>query len=58
MADEAGSSVLEDSDNEVDFTDIDNLRLTYQKAISNNGMIAFVYKTMKKIIKMLVKKFN
>jgi len=38
----------EDSDNEIDFIDIDNLRLAYQEAISNNGMIAYAYKTMKR----------
>jgi len=40
--------MLKDSDNEVDFSDIDSLRLAYQEAISNNGMIAFAYKTMKR----------
>ena len=48
MTDVADNSMSEDSDNEVDFTDIDSLRLTYQEAISNNGMIAFAYKTMKR----------
>jgi len=40
MADVADNSMLEDSDNEVHFNDIDNLHLAYQEAISNNGMIA------------------
>jgi len=48
MADETDNSMLEDSDNEVDFTDIDSLRLAYQEEISNNGMIASAYKTMKR----------
>ena len=48
MADEADNSKSEDSDNEVDFTDIDSLRLAYQEAISNNGMIVSAYKTMKR----------
>jgi len=43
----ADNSMLEDSDNEVDFTGIDNLHLVYQEAMSNNGMIASAYKTMK-----------
>jgi len=38
----------EDSDNEVDFTNIDSLWLGYQEAISNNGTIASTYKTMKR----------
>jgi len=42
------NSMSEDSDNEVDFTDIDSLRLAYQEAISNNGMIASAYKIMKR----------
>ena len=48
MADEADNSMSEDSNNDVDFTDIDSLRLAYQEAISNNGMIASAYKTMKR----------
>jgi len=48
MADEADNSMSEDSDNEVDFTDIDSLCLAYQEAISNNGMIASTYKTKKR----------
>jgi len=48
MADVVDNSMSEDSDNEVDFNDIDSLRLAYQKAISNNGMIASAYKTMKR----------
>ena len=47
MTDVAYNSMSEDSDNEVDFTDIDSLRLAYQEAISNNG-IALAYKTMKR----------
>jgi len=56
MADVADKSMSEDSDNEEDFTNIDSLRLAYQEAISNNGMIASTYKTMKEIIKLLAKK--
>jgi len=48
MDDVANNSMSEDSDNEVDFIDIDRLRLAYQEAISNNGMIASAYKTMKR----------
>ena len=48
MTDVADNSMLEDSDNEVDFIDIDNLRLAYQEAISDNGMIASAYKIMKR----------
>jgi len=48
MTDVADNSMSEDSNNEVDFTDIDSLRLAYQEAISNNGMIASAYKTMKR----------
>jgi len=48
MTNVVDNSMLEDSDNKVDFTDIDSLRLTYQEAISNNGMIASAYKTMKR----------
>jgi len=48
MVDMANNTMLEDSDNEVDFTDIDSLRLAYQEAISNNGIIASAYKTMKR----------
>jgi len=48
MDDVANNSMSKDSDNEVDFTDIDSLRLAYQVAISNNGMIASAYKTMKR----------
>ena len=48
MADVADNSLSKDSDNKVDFTDIDNLHLTYQEAISNNGIIASAYKTMKR----------
>jgi len=47
MTDVADNSMSKDSDNEVDFTDIDSLRLAYQEAISNNG-IALAYKTMKR----------
>jgi len=48
MTDVANNSLSEDSDNEVDFTNIDSLRLAYQEAISNNGMITSAYKTMKR----------
>jgi len=48
MIDVTDNSMLEDLDNEVDFTDIDVLRLVYQETISNNGMIASAYKTMKR----------
>jgi len=48
MIDVANNSMLEDLDNEVDFTDIGSLHLAYQEAISNNGMIASAYKTMKR----------
>ena len=48
IANVTDNSMLKDSDNEVDFSDIDSLRLAYQEAISNNGMIAFAYKTMKR----------
>ena len=48
MTNVADNSMSEDSHNEVDFTNIDNLRLAYQEAISNNGMIASAYKTMKR----------
>jgi len=48
MTDVADNSMSEDSDNEVDFTNIDSLCLAYQEAISNNGMIASAYKTMKR----------
>jgi len=44
------NSMLEDSNNEVDFTDIICLRLAYQEAIYNNGMIPSECKTMKKKI--------
>jgi len=47
MTDLAYNSMLEDLDNEVDFTDIDSLRLAYQEAISNNGTIASAYKSTK-----------
>ena len=47
MTDVANNSMSKDLDNEVDFTDIDSLRLAYQEAISNNG-IALAYKTMKR----------
>jgi len=58
MADVADNYMLEDSDNEVDFTDINNLCLAYQKGISNNGMIASVYKIMKINYKNASKKLN
>ena len=48
MIDVADNSMSEDSDNEVDFTDIDSLHLAYQEAMSNKGMIASAYKTMKR----------
>jgi len=48
VTDVVDNVMSEDSDNEVDFTDIDSLRLAYQEAISNNGMIASAYKTMKR----------
>jgi len=56
MTDVADNSMLEDSDNDIDFTDIDNLHLAYQEAISNNGMIASAYKTMKRNYKNACKK--
>jgi len=55
MADESDNTMSEDSDNEVDFTDIDSLRLAYQEAISNNGMITSIYKTMKRNYKNVCK---
>jgi len=48
MTDVIDNSMSEDSNNEVDFSDIDSLRLAYQETISNNGMIASAYKTMKR----------
>jgi len=48
IADEADNLISENSDNEVNFTDIDSLLLAYQEAISNNGMIASAYKTVKR----------
>jgi len=48
MDDVADYSMSENLDNEVDFTDIDSLHLAYQEAKSNNGIIAFAYKTMKR----------
>jgi len=58
MIDMADNSMSKDSNNEVDFTDIDSLRLTYQEAISNNGMIASAYKTMKRKYKNACKEFE
>jgi len=43
MTDVADNSMSEDSNNEVDFTYIDRLRLAYQEGISNNDMIASAY---------------
>jgi len=43
MTDVTDNSMSEDSDNEVDFTNIDSLHLTYQEAISNNDMISSTY---------------
>ena len=48
MANVVDNSMLEDLDNDVDFTGIYSLRLADQEAISNNGMIAFAYKTMRR----------
>jgi len=48
MTDVVDNSMSEDSDNEVDFPDIDNLHLAYQEAISNNSMIASAYKIIKR----------
>jgi len=42
MIDVVDNYMLEDSDNEVDFINIDSLCLAYQEAISKNGMIASV----------------
>jgi len=47
MADEAEGSMSDDSNNEVDFTDIGSLRLAYQEAISNTTIITSGYKIMK-----------
>jgi len=58
MADVADNSMSKDSDDEVDFIDIDSLRLAFQEAISNNGMIASTYKTMRRNYKLLAKKLN
>ena len=41
-------TLSDDSNNEVDFTDIDSLHLAYHETVSNNGMIASAYKTMKR----------
>jgi len=48
VTDVANNSMPEDLDNEVDFINIDSSHLAYQEAISNNGMIASSYKTLKK----------
>jgi len=58
MTDVADNFMSEDSDNEVDFTDIDSLHLAYQEAISNNGMIASAYKTMKRKYKNVCKEIE
>jgi len=58
MADVADNSMSEDLDNEVDFTDIGSLHLTYQEAISNNGIIAYAYKTMKRKYKSVCKEIE
>ena len=58
MTDVADSYMSEDSDNEVDFTDIDSLCLAYQEAISNNGMIPSAYKTMKRKYKNVCKEIE
>jgi len=48
MAGTVYNSTSEESDEEVDLFDIHYLRETYQETISNNGMIASAYKTMKR----------
>jgi len=48
MTDVSNNSMSEDLDNEVDFINIYSLRLAYQEAISNNGIIACAYKIMKR----------
>jgi len=58
MSDVVDNSMSEDSDNEVDLTDIDSLRLAYQEAISNNDMIASAYKTMKRKYKIACKEIK
>jgi len=58
MVDVVGSSMLDDSDNEVYFTEIDSLRLAYQEVISNNNKIASVYKAMKRNYKNTCKEFE
>jgi len=58
MDDVADNSMSDDSDNEIDFIDIDSLCLTYQETISNNGMIASTYKTMKRNYKNVCKEIK
>jgi len=48
MDDVANNSMLEDSNNEVYFTNIDILHLAYQEALSNIVMISSEYKTVKR----------